>query len=281
MPAINKRETALIRLFVSAYENGAWATDELRPLDEEIDGAVDGFVERKSDGSRLAIEHTLIQPFVDDRSDLAWFKKNFLTVHRDESLIVPGRITNVFVDVKPLRSNPALKGAPEIIHEWLRHHVRSLPLGRSEYQCSIRGTASISICAEVFTDQPSYPGVLVMPGRYYHEGTLGAMVEKALREKLPKLVNTVAEQRVLLFEREQMLLNELKILREVDARRSAFPDLAKVDQIWFAETIFYEKDKCAEFHLYESDKKVDSLTFLRGRLITKAHRGVATVVERI
>jgi hypothetical protein len=78
-----------------------------------------------------------------------------------------------------------------------------------------------------------------------------------------------------------MLLNERSILRGVDARWSDFPDLAKVDQIWFAETMFYERDNCAEFHWYESDKKVDSLTFLRGRLITKFHRGVATVVERI
>ena len=280
MPAKNKRDTALIRLFVSAYENGTWGADELQIPDEQFDGAIDGFVERKSDGRRLAIEHTLIQPYVEDRADLAWFKQNFLPMHQEASLHVPARVTQIFIDAKAIRSEPTLKGAPAVVHEWLRRNVRSLPLGRSDHQCAISETASIAICAKVFAEQPSYAGALML-GRIYQPGTLGFLVEKALREKVPKLVNTEADQRVLLFERDQMLLDERTVLGEVDTRRLDFPELAKVNQIWFAQTIFYERDQCVDFVLHENDETVESLTFLRGRLITRVSRGVATIVERI
>jgi hypothetical protein len=79
MPTKEKRETGLIKLFQSAYENGAWAADLLEIPDEKIDGGVDGFIERASDGCRLAIEHTLIQPHIDDRKDFARFEANLHT----------------------------------------------------------------------------------------------------------------------------------------------------------------------------------------------------------
>jgi hypothetical protein len=279
MPAINKRETTLIRLFLSAYENGAWASDELRVLDEEIDGAIDGFVQRASDGCRLAIEHTLIQPFVDDKRDFAWFEKNFLAIDQDESLVVPERVIQVYVDAKALIFSPASKRAPQAIHEWLRNNTQSLPLGTTQHSCPIGDAAFTSLWVKV-SPAPSHGSVFAL-GRQYQDGTLGLIVENALRKKLKKLAQTDAEHRVLLLERDRLPLDELGILKEIDARRADFAELATIDEIWFAQTMFYERDACVEFNLYDGKKLAVSLTFLRGRLITKCDRGVTTIVERI
>ena len=279
MPAINKRETALIRLFLSAYQNGAWAADELRVMDEEIDGAIDGFVHRKLDGCRLAIEHTLIQPFVDDKRDFAWFEKNFLAIDQDKSLVVPERAILVYVDAKALRASPVSKRAPQALHEWLKNNAQSLPLGTTLHSCPIANAIFADLVVDV-SAAPSHGSVFAL-GRHFQDGTLGLMVENALRRKLKRLARTEAEHRILLLERDRMSLDERRILREIEARRADFAELAVIDEIWFAETMFYERDACVLFNLYDGNKRAASLTFLRGRLITKFEKGETTIVERI
>jgi hypothetical protein len=56
MPAKRgKDEQVFIRLFVSAYENFAWADSKIDPLDEQTDGAIDALITR-ADGQTMAIE---------------------------------------------------------------------------------------------------------------------------------------------------------------------------------------------------------------------------------
>ncbi|MCY3756936.1 MAG: hypothetical protein OXG96_04370 [Acidobacteria bacterium] len=82
MPSRGRREDAIIKLFVSAYEDFAWKNSCICWLDRAIDGAVDAFITR-SDGKTIAIEHTLIQPFEDDRAELEGFKATFLPIEGD------------------------------------------------------------------------------------------------------------------------------------------------------------------------------------------------------
>jgi hypothetical protein len=275
MPTKGKRETCLIRLFQSAYENGAWAADLLEIPDEKIDGGVDGFVERASDGCRLAIEHTLVQPHLDDRRDFA-----LLPIERDKSLAVPGRIIQVSVKSGTLKPGSSFSLVSEVLHEWLRQNVQTLPLGRTSHECSSKDASgnTISLLTQVYAD-PTFPGSFILR-RFFEEDTLGIVVEKVLRDKLPKLSNTPADRRVLLLEREQMPLDERRILREIDARRAEFVDLLKV-QIWFAETVFYAREGAVDFNQYENNELVHSLQFYNGRLKSKSNGGFATIIERI
>jgi len=116
--------------------------------------------------------------------------------------------------------------------------------------------------------------------RFYEDDSLGVVVEKALRKKLPKLANTLADQRLLLLKREQWQLDELRIWREIDARKTEFVELDKI-QIWFAETVFYAREGAVEFNQYENNRPVRSLQFFNGRLKSKSDGGFATIVERI
>jgi hypothetical protein len=86
-------------------------------------------------------------------------------------------------------------------------------------------------------------------------------------------VRTDADKRILLLERDQLPLNEQSIYDEIAQRRAMFPDLAKVHEIWFAETVFYERfgaQKCVFFNLYNGQSQVKTLGFLEGQLIHKS-----------
>ena len=107
MPTIYREDT-FIKLFVSAYENGSWA-DALHQQPDKIERtkpAVDWLAKRKSDGKILAIEHTIIEPFVGEKADFASFEAAFLEIERDKSLLVPGRWIQVFVPVGALQNQP-------------------------------------------------------------------------------------------------------------------------------------------------------------------------------
>jgi hypothetical protein len=93
-----KDEQVFIRLFVSAYENFAWAGSKIDRLDEQFDGAVEALITR-ADGQTIAIEHTLIEPFVGDKRDYAAFEQEFLRIESDESLRVSDTAIMVYVPV--------------------------------------------------------------------------------------------------------------------------------------------------------------------------------------
>ena len=67
---------------------------------------------------------------------------------------------------------------------------------------------------------------------------LGEVIEKAPKTRLPRLVRTSADKRILFFERQHMNLLPENILDEIKKRKLAFPELASVDEIWIIETMF-------------------------------------------
>ena len=102
------------------------------------------------------------------------------------------------------------------------------------------------------------------------EDNLDAVIEKALRKKLPKLVNTTADKRILLLERQHMNLYPDRMLDEIKKRGSSFPDLARVDEIWIIEAMFYGTafgGTCVRFGHYQNGREVKSFTFDDGRLL--------------
>jgi hypothetical protein len=154
MPTKAKRETALIRLFVSAYENGTWAADDLEIPDEKFDGGVDGFITRASDGGTLAIEHTLIQPQIDDRKDFALFERYLLPIEKDPTFAVPGRITWIYVKSGTLRPGSDFNSIAMALRTWLTRNVKCLPLGESSHECPEDSGSGqkIRILAKVYED---------------------------------------------------------------------------------------------------------------------------------
>jgi hypothetical protein len=289
------REDPFIKLLLSAYENGSWADAALAKPDaiDRTNPAVDQIATRKSDGKTLAIEHTIIEPFVRDKEDFACFQATFLGIEKDESLLVPGRWIRVFVPVGALRNQPqkSRDAIVQSIHRWIKSSRLILPDGMSQHLCSIIGIPS----KPPFDIALSLKVVRLQSGSVAERGSLhvrrqevgsslGDIIEKALKKKLPKLVNTAADKRILLLERQHMNLSPQHMLGEIEKRRASFPDLAGVDEIWIIETIFYGTafgGAYLRFELYEGSDVVGSFDFERGKLMMKFEDGVGEVIRKV
>jgi hypothetical protein len=275
------REDTFIRLFVSAYENGSWA-DALHQQPDKIERtkpAVDWLAKRKSDGETLAIEHTIIEPFAGEKADFASFEAAFLEIERDTSLLVPGRWIQVFVPVGALQNQPkvAREWIVRSVHAWIKANRLVLADGISEHRCMITGIPGkppFNICLNLRVD-PLQTGRSAEAGslhvrRQQVEDNLDAVIEKALRKKLPKLVNTTADKRILLLERQHMNLYPDRMLDEIKKRSSSFPELVHVDEIWIIEAMFYGTafgGTYVRFGHYQDGREVKSLSFNDGRLL--------------
>lgn len=115
------------------------------------------------------------------------------------------------------------------VHEWLRANIRSLPTGESMQTCRISGAMSDVILQVRVIPEPTFAGQPLI--RRYGPVDVGETVERALKSKLPKLVGTVADRRILLLERNQWSLNERDIHDEIEKRRPGFPALAQASSI--------------------------------------------------
>ena len=290
------REDPFIRLFLSAYETGSWVDARLVKPDaiDRTNPAVDQMAERKSDGKTLAIEHTIIEPFVQEKEDYAFFSQaDFLSIEKDQSLLVSGIWIELFVPVGTLRNQPpsARAAIVQSVHGWLKANRLTLPEGNSQHSCPINGTpgkgpGEITLTVRV---TPLRRGDKAEPGalhvrRQQIDNNLGDVIEKALKKKLPKLVNTPADKRILLLERQHMNLLPEDILAEIERRRTLFSELGKVDEVWIIETIFYGTafgGTYLRFELRENGHLARSYDFKDEKLLTRFEDGFTEVVNRI
>src|SRR5579883_750164 len=188
------REDPFIKLFLSAYEDYSWADAELLKPDaiDRTNPAVDQVAKRKSDGRTLAIEHTIIEPFVQEKEDFASFaKSDFTDIEKDQSLLVPCIWIEVFVPVGALRNQPPAARAAIVqsVHDWLRTNRLTLPEGNSQQPCPIKGasgkapgeiTLTVRVTALRRGDNAE-PGALHVR-RQQVGNDLGDVVEKALKK---------------------------------------------------------------------------------------------------
>ena len=101
----------------------------------------------------------------------------------------------------------------------------------------------------------------------YGELRVEDSVRRALERKLPKLIRTDVDRRLLMLERDQGFVDAETILQEIDRLRPQFAGLASVDQIWIADTASFDtKKEYVDFQRYENGMMAESFTFFRGEL---------------
>jgi hypothetical protein len=231
--------------------------------DREADKAIDALATRSSDGKTLALEHTLIEPFVGDKEDFSFFERAFLQIEKDGSLVVAGRWTQVFVPVGTLRNHRRQGQLEEIVrtvHEWIRENREVLPEGESRHPCFVKATRQeITLSTEVVPLRGS--GKLNIR-RQQVADDLSQVVAKALARKLPKLVSTPATRRVLLLERQHMILLPSRILAEIDSLRPKYSALQDVHEIWIVETMAWRSDHCLFFERLDQRQSHQQFGFI-------------------
>jgi hypothetical protein len=256
--ATARREDRIIEIFLSAYDGGSWKDADVVPVERIMDGAVEVVATRKPDGLKLAIEHTIIEPFVGEKGDLAQFWPRFEKLNDEKSFEVPDRITRVFVPVGILDGQkPAARDAiVEGIAAWLTTNIRGLPEGWSKSCFDVAIPNKLALRVELNVEivpTPDFTSFRI--ARQQVSVDLDKVVEKALLKKLRKLIAAQAGRRILMLEREHMNLLPEQIIAEIERLRPRFPDFVKVDEIWMVETIFWERDGVVFFFRYDPKGK--------------------------
>src|SRR5690242_18078146 len=201
MPSRSGRDDELfVKLFVSAYENFAWTDSQSCWLDQMQDGAVEALVTRP-DGVTMAIEHTLIEPFVGDKSDFAAFDQSLEALRNDQLLAIPNAGIEVYIPVGTVDGQkPAQRDLiVQSVRAWISANRLQLREGEHRCECDVPGKPKIALTVKFkpWREANLSPGILIV-GRQQILNDLDKVVEKALRRKLPKLVNTKADRHVLL-----------------------------------------------------------------------------------
>ena len=88
-------------LLLACDNNGAWQNAHLDWVEEKEDGAVE-VIATRVDGTRLALEHTLIQPFVGEKFDSEVFMRAFGRIE-NPALTLAERQLDVIIPVNAIR----------------------------------------------------------------------------------------------------------------------------------------------------------------------------------
>jgi hypothetical protein len=234
VPAKSGKERCLLARFLRVYEKGAWADAHLDWVDERVDGAVEVVATRATDAVTLAIEHTLIQPHPREKEDFARFRRSsFTTEDRDPSTEVPQAFLYVNVPIGALQRGQDWNAVADAVRGCIRANKNSIPEGRSTLACLVDRT-EVVLQVELVRDVNQQNCRTII--RRYGDFDVRSTVRTALENKLPKLVKTQAQKRLLMLERDQWHLDHATIAAAIHDLRGEFPLLKSIDEFWIAET---------------------------------------------
>jgi hypothetical protein len=274
------KERPIIRMLLSACDNGAWQQAQLDWVEEKQDGAVE-VIATRTDGRQLALEHTLIQPFVGEKFDSEVFMRAFGRIEKNPALTLPERHLDVIIPVHAIPKGYNWDEIGQDLLNWLlTNHTAAPQEGEASHVVPVAATSKNGPLALPITlltmHLPGMSGSCLI-ARDKMPGDLEAIVEKALRTKTPKLVAAAADKRILLLERDQIALGDSEIYRQIVKLAPAFLDLARVDEIWIANTSILASEHWASLTLMDGRGLVELLIFenaaLKSRRDDRPHLG--------
>jgi hypothetical protein len=185
------KERPIIRMLLFACDNGAWQQAHLDWVEEKQDGAVE-VIATRTDGARLALEHTLIQPFVGEKFDSEVFMRALGRIEKNPALTIPERHLDVIIPVNAIPNGYNWDDVGQDLLDWLLvNHTAALHEGESSHVVQVGATSKNGPLALPITLRTMHlPGMAgsCLIARDKMPGDLEAIVEKALRTKIPRLL---------------------------------------------------------------------------------------------
>lgn len=243
-----KRDAKLIELFLKGFGEltGSRQILKERPdQDERKEPAIDAIAEDEQKRT-TAIEHTLIQPFDGQKADDQPFNAVFERVREDKSLLVPGRLIEVWSPAFAIPVGVDWNEVGDKVCEWLKITSQSFPI---DGECSYKiPDLPFDLSLRVQTMEiPGTPGVISCGRIMPKDHPFRDVIRKALNDKLPKLVATKSDKHILLLEDSSMALGLVQVTRELDESRDDFPSLNDVDAVWICKTATWDNSRVVWF----------------------------------
>jgi len=241
-----RRDHKLVELFLVEFNRVTGKTYEVREWPEDIQRQTPAVEAIAADvtGKTLAIEHTLLQPFVGEREDYERLRVAIEPLEQDESLRLSNYYVTLSAKVGAIPRGVSWVSVREKIRHWYKNNMHLLPAGCSNARIDI-GPTEIELRLEKAAI-PDTAGRLLV-ARYSPPDTFQEVVRQALKKKLSKLAKTQAGKRVLLLEREVPLYSPKTLTQTIEALCPEFAELARINEIWLADTTAWEREECIGF----------------------------------
>ena len=236
----------VVRLFLSGYAK-ATGTGFVRidPTDERVRNrpAVDAVATDKF-GKAVAVEHTVLQPFPGQKKALqGTLEKVFEPLKRQP---VPGRNIMITVPDYSVRGRRVKAQLAAEVRTWFEGAKKSFPHGWSYHVIPVLDTEVHMVVERVEMDADR--GVIsIMYAHPRMKEQFGEAVLRSLEKKIQKLVDAVADRKILLFQREWLAYSKRHLDGALDLLAPRFPGLGQVDEIWLVDSVFLKRHGYLEF----------------------------------
>ena len=242
-----KRDQQLVLHFLSAFNqhHGTSFRVVRRPDEEKRQTPAVEAVAADDDGTTLAFEHTLIEPFEGEKNDSNRFMRVFGSLEGNADLMKPGYNINLGVRVGAIPNGVNWDAASLQVREHLAKVIPSYGEGHSIEEIPGLGW---SLAVEVGIDRHGADeDDHVWISRILPADSLTAIVRRALERKLKKLIAEPAARHVLLLEKADFVHAHSKIRVAIDEMWDDFPELSRVDEIWLVITGSWESENTLFF----------------------------------
>jgi hypothetical protein len=247
-PGFERDDIELVKMFLSQFKDsdGKSYTLKARPDVEDRKAKAVEAIAVADDGRTLAIEHTYIQPFEGQIADNVPFLTVFEQFRKDPSLKLPNRFIDILVPAFAIQKGVDWNDVAKTVRQWFLDTARKFP-AEGETKYSIPGCGfELNVMVQTF-ELPDTDGVLVV-GRILPSGDpFDAVLDKALAEKVPKLIATAADKHILLLEDGGTAIGFAQIGRGLDARLDKLQELRNVDAVWTIHTMEWKSKGNALF----------------------------------
>ncbi len=245
-----RRDQRLVELFIGGYNRQFGVGFEVRERPDETERmkpAIEAIAHDPVAGS-LAIEHTLVQPFMGEKEDNQRFNAAIACLERNPALCVSGHmiLVSTRVGVIPKGKRIDWDEVGNEVEKWFGKVKDALPEGSSvHFVPNLPFSLEVSLFKRKM--RPDVAKLFVM--RSGMPDDFGRVVRRALERKLPKLTATPADKRVLLLEMDSVPHSPFKIGEQLDLLQEEFPQLRDVDEAWCAWTPAWETEGVVQFFL--------------------------------
>jgi len=241
-----KRDIQLVELLLKHLNSRCGTDYAITTLPEEADRtnkAVEA-IATNSKGDSIAVEHTLIQPFVGEKDDTQPFLRVFAPLETDPDCKLSQHDITVFVPAGIVRKGIDWNALAAELMTWLRTTKKALPDGESEHRFSTT-EPELGISVQK-THRSGLPG-RVFVGRSKMPESFADVIRTALRTKLPKLAAASASTRMLLLEKDSPPHGYAEIASEIERACAELQELERIDAIWVVNTVAWESEGRADF----------------------------------
>jgi len=236
------RDKEIIRSFLKAYSAFNGTNYSIERCPDEINRATPAIdaVASNELGASIAVEHTLVEPFLAEREDTDRFLRVFSQLEGNYVLMRAGHNVNIVARIGSIQKGVKWQKVGESVCEHLSLRIPVLQEGST---CElIPGLGfPFEVTLRIWPHDPRERDH-VWVSRFLSETSLEAVVRKSLGKKLPKLISEDAQKRILLFEKEHPAWGWNDIGAALDKLSGEIPQLQLIEEVWVAETSYLKSE---------------------------------------